>query len=120
MCVCVRVCAFVCLVGRNVDFETPTDESIALTPINAHQSLLPQIVNTGVRAVTRTDGHGVGCSFRPAQEAVDMVAPYMTKRVYTVSYEDICLLLAKVNSVRSPFRVGEGFEPVLDYQLHMR
>jgi len=54
---------------------------------------LSKVVNTGVRLLVKHAPPGSKCHYRPCQEALPWLFPYMTKRIVTIPFEDLAKLV---------------------------
>jgi tRNA (cytosine34-C5)-methyltransferase len=52
-----------------------------------------RVVHTGTKMFERADNQGPYCSLRICQEGAHLLYPYMTRRVITITWEDLCTLL---------------------------
>ncbi len=58
-----------------------------------------RVVHTGTKLFERADNQGPYCNLRICQEGAHVLYPYMTRRVITITWEDLCTLLLN----RHPF-----------------
>ena len=54
-----------------------------------------RIINTGVKVFTRSESDAVTCSYRLCQEGINVIYPFMTKRVLPASMDDARTLITR-------------------------
>ncbi|ELR11304.1 NOL1/NOP2/Sun domain family, member 2, putative [Acanthamoeba castellanii str. Neff] len=74
-------------------------------------SRFSKVVNTGIRMLVKHAPPDAKCHYRPCQEGLEWLYPYMTKRLVTVSFDDMAKLILE----DTPFMTS--FTPETQAQL---